>query len=363
MTPLTFTHRLPTQEIRFGTGLAAANVRQAVASLGVSRPMLLTSAREESTARRITGGTGVVAVFTDVVMHVPVEVAERARTVALEADADALIAIGGGSTTGLAKAVALTSGLPIIAVPTTYAGSEATAVWGMIENRTKTTGTDITVLPRVVVYDSDLLSTLPTGMTVTSGLNALAHCVDSLWAPQADPINRAHALEGARLLRDGLTGLSDASSAASSTASSTADTSDEVTSRELTLAGCYLAALSFSSAGSGLHHKICHVLGGTFNLPHADTHAIVLPHVLRFNAAAGDVAHVGRLAEVFGVENAVDGLDELYARINAPRHLGDIGFTGDHIPEAVERIVAVAPRDNPVPVTRDNITRLLMQAL
>lgn len=352
MTPLVFNHRLPAQEVRFGSGLAAANVYQAITSLGASRPMLITSIREESTARQITTGTGVAAVFTDVVMHVPMEVAERARTVALDAAVDALIAIGGGSTTGLAKAIALTSGLPIIAVPTTYAGSEATAVWGMTENRTKTTGTDITVLPKVVVYDSDLLSTLPTGMTVASGLNAMAHCVDSLWAPKADPINRAHALEGARLLRDGLTGLSAASNAA-----------DMVASRELTLAGCYLAALSFSSAGSGLHHKICHVLGGTFNLPHAETHAIVLPHVLRFNAAAGDAAHVGRLAEVFGVEDAVDGLDELYERITAPRHLGEIGFTEDNIPEAVDRIITAAPKDNPVPVTEDTMTRLLMQAL
>ena len=355
MTPLTFNHRLLTQEVRFGTGLAAVNVGQAVTSLGASRPMLITSAREESQARRITDGTGVAAVFTDVVMHVPREVAERARRVAADADVDALIAIGGGSTIGLAKAVALTSGLPIIAVPTTYAGSEATAVWGMTENRTKTTGTDTAVLPRVVVYDSDLLSTLPTGMTVASGLNAMAHCVDSLWAPKADPINRAHALEGARLLRDGLVGLS--------AVSGTANQADEVTSRELTLAGCYLAALSFSSAGSGLHHKICHVLGGTFNLPHAETHAIILPHVLRFNAAAGDAAHVGRLAEVFGVGDAADGLDELYDRINAPRHLGDIEFAEGNIPEAVERIIAAAPKDNPVPVTDDAMTRLLMQAL
>lgn len=361
MTPLTFNHQLLAQDVRFGTGLAATNVRQAVTALGANRPMLITSAREESTARRITDGTGVAAVFTDVVMHVPKEVAERARQVALDAEADALIAIGGGSTTGLAKAVALTSGLPIIAVPTTYAGSEATAVWGMTENRTKTTGTDITVLPKVVVYDSDLLSTLPTDMTVASGLNAMAHCVDSLWAPKADPINRAHALEGARLLRDGLMGLSATSGVADKTDGVSA--AQAVVSRELTLAGCYLAALSFSSAGSGLHHKICHVLGGTFNLPHAETHAIILPHVLRFNATAGDAAHVGRLAEVFGVENAVDGLDELYERINAPRHLGEIGFTKDNIPEAVERILAAAPKDNPVPVTDDAMTRLLRQAL
>lgn len=349
MTKINFNHRLLEQEVRFGTGEAAANIREAITTLGATRPMLIASEREEELAHRVTDGITLAAEFDDVVMHVPVEVAERARQVALDADADALISVGGGSTTGLAKAVALTSGLPIIAVPTTYAGSEATAVWGMTEDRTKTTGTDIKVLPRVVIYDSELLSTLPTAMTVASGLNAMAHCVDSLWAPKADPINRSHALEGARLLRDGLVGLSGSMKA--------------VEARELTLAGCYLAALSFSSAGSGLHHKICHVLGGTFNLPHAETHAIVLPHVLRFNSAAGDKAHIGRLAEVFGVEDAVSGLDELYSRIDAPRQLAEIGFTENDIPEAVRRIVAAAPKDNPVPVTTGNITQLLTHAL
>lgn len=353
MAQINFNHRLTEQEVRFGTGEAAANVSEAIASIGANRPMLIASEREEELARRVTEGVTLAAEFNDVVMHVPMEVAERARQAAIDVDADALICVGGGSTTGLAKAIALSSGLPIIAVPTTYAGSEATAVWGITEDRTKTTGIDIKVLPIVVVYDSELLSTLPTSMAVASGLNAMAHCVDSLWAPKADPINRAHALEGARLLRDGLMGLS----------GSVDKVIDEVEARELTLAGCYLAALSFSSAGSGLHHKICHVLGGTFNLPHAETHAIVLPHVLRFNAIAGDAAHVGRLAEVFGVEDAVTGLDELYSRIGAPLHLTEIGFTDSDIPEAVRRIVAAAPKDNPVHVTTENITQLLTQAL
>ncbi|WP_018296990.1 maleylacetate reductase [Corynebacterium lubricantis] len=350
MTQLKFNHHLLEQVVRFGTGDAATNVREAIEELGAKRPLLIASEREEELAKRVTGGIELAAEFNDVVMHVPVEKAEEARAAAAENKVDVLISVGGGSTTGLAKAVALTSGLPIIAVPTTYAGSEATAVWGMTEDRTKTTGIDSKVLPKVVVYDSELLATLPTEMTIASGLNAMAHCVDSLWAPKADPINRAHALEGARMLRDGLSSLVEAQGA------------DQVEAREETLAGCYLAALSFSSAGSGLHHKICHVLGGTFNLPHAETHAIVLPNVLRFNAAAGERAHVDRLAEVFGTD-AVEGLEDLYERIGAPRHLAEIGFKESDIPEAVERIVAVAPKDNPVEVTAENITELLKNAL
>ncbi|ALC05176.1 maleylacetate reductase [Corynebacterium deserti GIMN1.010] len=348
MTQLKFNHHLLQQEVRFGTGDAAKNVKEAVEALGATRPFLIASEREEELAQKVTNGLELAAEFNDVVMHVPVEKAEEARKAAADAQADVLISIGGGSTTGLAKAVALTSGLPIIAVPTTYAGSEATAVWGMTENRTKTTGTDPQVLPKVVVYDSELLSTLPNDMTIASGLNAMAHCVDTLWAPKADPINRSHALEGARLLRDGLAELQETGS---------------TQAREKTLAGCYLAALSFSSAGSGLHHKICHVLGGTFNLPHAETHAIVLPNVLRFNAAAGERAHVDRLAEVFGTDDAVTGLEALYDAIGAPRHLAAIGFREADIPEAVERIVAAAPKDNPVKVTAENITELLKNAL
>ena len=203
-------------------------------------------------------------------MHVPTSVAERAREVAAAHEVDLLVSVGGGSATGLVKAIALTSGLPIVAVPTTYAGSEATNVWGMTEDNRKTTGVDPKVLPQAIVYDASLMVTLPVEMSVASGLNALAHCIDSLWAPKADPINAALAAEGARALHAGLLAVA-------------ADPAG-LPGREEALYGAYLAAVAFASAGSGLHHKICHVLGGMFNLPHAQTHAVVIPHVLAFNA-------------------------------------------------------------------------------
>ncbi|WP_394281560.1 maleylacetate reductase [Corynebacterium sp.] len=344
-----FTHRFLEQEIYFGTGEAPKHLRRALARLGASRPLLITSERNHQQARNLTEGLTLASVFQDVVMHVPTEVATRARQVARDTEADAVISLGGGSATGLAKAITLTEDLPIVAIPTTYAGSEATATWGMTENRTKTTGSDVKVLPKAVVYDANLLATLPHEMVVASALNALAHCIDSLWAPRADPINRAHALEGARLLRDGLQGFT--------------ENQNEVTSRELTLQGCYLAALSFSSAGSGLHHKICHVLGGTFNLPHAETHAVVLPHVLRFNAQASENYAIDRLSEAFGTHDVVAGLEQLYTAINAPRRLSKLGFHETDIPEAVSRILAVAPENNPMPVTEASLTELFHQAM
>lgn len=279
-------------------------------------------------------------------MHVPRDHADKARSLTAESNADSIISVGGGSTVGLAKTVALTTGLPIVAVPTTYAGSEATAVWGITDKRTKNTGTDLRVLPKAVVYDPELVATLPRELATASALNALAHCIDSLWAPRADPINRAHALEGARLLRDGLDLLHD----------------NETHAEEQLLAGCYLAALSFSSAGSGIHHKICHVLGGTFSLPHAQTHAVVLPHVLALNESAGAPA-VARLAEVFQTDTASAGLADLYSRIEAPRHLSDLGFSHNDIPEACQRILSVAPPNNLAELTEDNLAELLHNAL
>jgi alcohol dehydrogenase class IV len=280
-------------------------------------------------------------------MHVPIEVAERARAAAAEHDVDLLVSIGGGSATGLAKAVALTTGVPIVAVPTTYAGSEATDVWGLTEGNRKTTGSDARVLPRTVVYDASLMLSLPGDLSVASGLNAVAHCVDSMWAPRADPINAALAGEGIRALVAGLPAV--------------ASDPTGLPGREQALYGAYLAAVAFASAGSGLHHKICHVLGGMFELPHAQTHAVVLPHVLALNGpAAPEAEH--RIARAFDAETATDGLRALREALDAPRDLRSLGMPEDGIPAAVEAVLAVVPPSNPAPVAADTVTALLHAA-
>jgi alcohol dehydrogenase class IV len=241
----------------------------------------------------------------------------------------------------------MTTGLPIVAVPTTYAGSEATNVWGLTDGGTKTTGVDDKVLPRAIVYDAGLLVTLPARLSVASGLNAMAHCVDSMWGPRADPIDRALAGEGIRALRLGLpTVVRDPSS---------------VEGIEQTLYGAYLAAVAFASAGSGLHHKICHVLGGMFDLPHAQTHAVVLPHVLAFNAPNAPEAE-RRIAAAFGSMTASAGLAALRAEVDAPRALRDHGMPEDGIATAVEPILAAVPVTNPTPVTRESLTALVRAA-
>jgi alcohol dehydrogenase class IV len=343
--PLRFAHETLPQRVHFAAGAAADAVADEVGRLGARRVMAI--AGDAARAEPVLRGLDVVVLHTEVVMHVPVHVAERARAVAREHDVDVVVCVGGGSATGLAKAVALSSGLPIVAVPTTYAGSEATDVWGLTEHGRKTTGVDRRVLPRAVVYDAGLTLGLPVATSVASGLNALAHCIDSMWAPRADPIDRALALEGIRALTSGLPRV--------------AAEPRELAGREETLYGAYLSAVAFASAGSGLHHKICHVLGGMFDLPHAETHAVVLPHVLALNAPAVPELET-RMAAAFGAGTATAGLARLRQETEAPRSLRELGVAESDLLTAVPPILEAAPPSNPVPVTAEVIDALLRAA-
>jgi alcohol dehydrogenase class IV len=347
MGDLDFVHEMHAQRVVFGAGSARTRLAHEVERLNGTRVLVFVSEGQRPLAGELTPGLPVVGTVDQVRMHVPVAVAEAARRRADEVAANLLLSIGGGSTVGTAKAVALTSGIPVVAVPTTYAGSEATPVWGLTDAGRKTTGTDPRVLPRTVVYDPELSVLLPLGLSMASGLNALAHCVDSQWAPRANPINQVLAQEGARALTQGLRKVH-------------ADPSD-LAGRSSCLYGSYLAALSFASAGSGLHHRICHVLGGTWDLPHAQTHAAVLPHVLAFNAPAAPAA-ASRLAAALGVEDAVRGLLDLEVELEAAWSLRELGMPEDALPRAAALVVEAAPPDNPRPVDRESAEQLLRSA-
>lgn len=352
-----FTHDTLAQRVVFGSGIAATAVVEEVMRLGGARVMVIAGTSQAALADRVTAGLERALRWGEVRQHVPVELARRARAAAAEAGVDVVVSVGGGSTTGLAKAIAMEVDVRVVAVPTTYAGSEATDVWGLTDEGVKTTGVDGRVLPTTVVYDAELTTSLPVDLTVASGLNGLAHCVDSLWAPHADPINLAMAIEGARALAQGLPAV-------------VADPQD-VTGRERCLYGAYLAAVSFASAGSGMHHKICHVLGGAYDLPHAPTHAVVLPYVLAHNATAvPDVA--GRLALALGAapgqveanpaQAAVDALEALRGVLDAPRGLAEVGLAESDVADAVQRALPKIPESNPVPVTEESLTVLLAAA-
>jgi maleylacetate reductase len=343
--PAQFTHEQGAQRIRFGTQQARKHLIEEVERVSASRIMLI--ANDSQRVRAITSELDVALWQREVVEHVPAELAQASQSAAADAGIDLLVSVGGGSATGLAKAIALTERLPIVAVPTTYAGSEATSVWGLTEAGRKTTGTDASVLPRAIVYDAALTLTLPRELSVSSGFNALAHCIDSLWAPGSNPINRMYAAEGVRALYNALPII--------------ARDPLDVCAREQALWAAYVAAVAFASAGSGLHHKICHVLGGMFNLPHAPTHAAVLPTVLAFNAPAA-VEALAQLNRAFGTPDAVRALRDLIALTDAPASLEELGMPRAGIPAAVEAILPVIPASNPRQVDRDTLTALIEAA-
>ena len=319
---------LPVRVI-FGLGTAERKLAGVVDEIGARRVLIVAAGPEEPLARRLVApfAERVAGVFTDVRPHVPVGVADAARAAAARSRADAVLSIGGGSTTGTAKAVALTTGLPIVAVPTTYAGSEVTPVWGLTEEGRKTTGTDRRVLPRVVLYDPALTVTLPPALSAVSGLNAVAHCVEAFWGPRANPVSSLMAEEGIRALAGGLPDV-------------VRDPGD-LEARSDVLYGAWLAGTVFATAGAGLHHKICHVLGGAYELPHAETHAVVLPHATALVAASlPDVdARVSAALGAPAGTPAATALAALARRLGAPTALREIGLPEEELPEAA-RLVA-----------------------
>jgi maleylacetate reductase len=334
---LSFAHRTLGQRVVLEAGAAAERVLAELDRLAPRAVMVIGGDRQAALLDALAGQTALR--WTEVTQHVPVALASRARSAAAEHDIDVVVAIGGGSAIGLAKAIALERPVRIVAVPTTYAGSEATNVWGLTDADGKKTGTDDRVLPETVVYDPDLTASLPPELAAASGLNAVAHCVDSFWGPNADPIDAALAGEGLRALAAGL----------------------RDGDRAGLQYGCYLAAVAFASAGSAMHHKICHVLGGRFDLPHAATHAIVLPYVLAYNAVAAPDA-AARIASALGVDDAVKGIEELRTLLGAPRALRDIGLGESDLPAAVEAVLPAIPPSNPRPVDADALARLLRAA-
>jgi alcohol dehydrogenase class IV len=233
-------------------------------------------------------------------------------------------------------------------VPTTYAGSEVTPVWGRTEGRRKTTGRDLAVLPRVIVYDPQLTLSLPPHIAGPSAMNAIAHCVEAFYGPRANPVTSLAAEEGIRALARGARRV-------------VADPGD-LEGRELALYGAWLAGSAFATAGSGLHHKICHALGGAYDLPHAETHTIVLPHVVAFNAPA-IAAETARVAGALGVDDAAAGLQELARDLGAPAALREIGLRAEELDRAVAVIAEKDLSDNPRPVDEAGLHAILEAAI
>jgi maleylacetate reductase len=326
-----FEHLQPGFRIVFGAGSS----ERLADELEPRRWLIVRAGSQAALAERLADRLG-ADTFGEVRRHVPAELAERARVRFAELGADGLIAIGGGSAIGLAKAIALTTRAPIVAVPTTYAGSEMTSVYGLTAEGRKRTGRDEAVRPRTVVYDPDLVRGLPPEVAAPSAMNALAHCVDALWAIGATPVSTLLAEGGARALRDGL------------------DSGDH----ERLMYGAALAGWTFGLVGGALHHRICHLLGGAFDLPHAETHSAVLPQVAALNApVVPDEA--ARLAAALGAAELAPAVFDLAQRTGSPTALRDLGLAEERLDEVAGEVAAAG---NPVPLDERAARDLLQRA-
>ncbi|GGC90961.1 maleylacetate reductase [Undibacterium terreum] len=333
--------------IVFGASSLQHLVRE-VEALGAQRALVLCTPRQREGAQRIAEllGNRCAGIFDGAVMHVPIEVARQAREHAQALNADCAIAVGGGSTIGLGKAIALESSLPILAIPTTYAGSEMTPIYGITEAGLKKTGRDARVLPKTVIYDPELSLDLPAQISATSGINAIAHAAEGLYAHDGNPITSLMAQEGIRALAQALPQLMDAP--------------HELEARSAALYGAWLCGSVLGSVSMGLHHKLCHTLGGSYGLPHAETHTIVLPHALHYNAQAAPVA-MQRIGDALGASGAAQGVYDLALSLKVPMSLKEIGM-----PEAeLDRCSEIATQNayaNPRPIEKAAIRALLEYA-
>lgn len=333
--------------ILFGQG-RIADLGSELERLGASRVLAISTPEQAEMAQRAAdlAGGRCVATYTGAAMHTPVEVTEAAMEVVRAHDVDALIAIGGGSTIGLAKAIALRTDLPQIAIPTTYAGSEMTPIIGETSNGAKVTQTTPKVLPEVVIYDVDLTMTLPPRPSGTSGINAIAHAVEALYAREGNPIISLMAAEGIRALSAALPAI--------------ARDPLDVVAREKAQYGAWLCGTCLGAVGMALHHKLCHTLGGSFNLPHAETHTVVLPHALAYNAPAIPDA-MAVLREATGSDDPALALYRLAEAVGAPLGLRDLGMAESDVGEAV-RIAMSNPYWNPRPLEADALQATLARA-
>src|SRR5271166_4335200 len=342
-----FTYAALPAKVVFGFG-TIGQLGAEIEALRCSKAMLLTTRQQAKSAVTLATQLGKLwkCSFAEAAMHTPVDVTESALAQARETGADCVVSIGGGSSIGLGKAIALRTGLPQIAVPTTYAGSEATPILGQTEGGRKTTQRTLEVLPETIIYDVDLSLTLPVGMSVTSGLNAIAHAVEALYARDANPIITSLAEEGIRSLTHALPVI--------------VRNPQDANARSDALFGAYACGVCLGAVGMSLHHKLCHTLGGSFDLPHAETHAIILPHAVAYLAQATPEA-MARLSKVLGGGDPAVKLFELGRELGAPTSLAAIGMPEQGLDAAAE-LATASPYWSPRPVERDPIRALLNNA-
>lgn len=345
-----FTYTFNDARVIFADGALKALGSSVDDAIGASRILVVSTPGRAMFADRAREALGhrLVASFDKARLHVPVDIVSQAHETMLACNADCLVAIGGGSPIGLGKALSRESGLPLVAIPTTYAGSEMTDIWGITDENGKRTGRDKRVAPKLVVYDPDLTRTMPPHVAGPSGMNAIAHAVEAMYSESASPISSLIATEGIRLLSAALPALN----------------SERSESHAVALLGAHYCARALDMTTMGLHHKLCHVLGGLLDLPHALTHAVVLPYATAYNAPAASSA-MSRIGEGLGGVSCGDvpaRLWNLNRELGITQSLSDLGVRESDLDRIVEQATTRA-YPNPREVTTQGIRNLLEQAM
>ena len=342
-----FTYEASLPRVVFGAGSFAALPLE-IDRLSAKRILIVATPGRSMIVERAADllGDRVAGTFDEAVVHVPEAVAARAIIAAAAARADSILSIGGGSAIGVSKAIALATNLSIVAVPTTYSGSEMTPLWGLTRHGAKHTGRDSRVQPRTVIYDPELTLDLSASVSAASGMNAIAHCVEALYAADANPVTAWMSEEGIRALGESLPII--------------VESAHDIDARTLAMYGAWLGGAALASVQMGLHHKLCHVLGGSFDLPHAETHAVLLPYTAEYNAPAASDA-MSRIERALSATDAPLTLYNLSRLLPLPRSLAEIGMREADLDRAAT-LAMEQTYPNPGPLTRDGILTILKRA-
>ncbi|EPS39965.1 hypothetical protein H072_6294 [Dactylellina haptotyla CBS 200.50] len=347
---MNFTYTSNPSRVIFGSG-TLSKLASELSRQNLKAPLILCTPQQISQAKHVASLLPAVSgTFSEATMHTPTHITEKALEFSKSSNSDSIISIGGGSTIGLGKAISIRTGLPHICIPTTYAGSEMTPILGETQDGRKTTRSDPKILPGTVIYDVDLTMTLPAALSATSGVNSIAHAVEALYSSTANPITTLLALEGIKSLAESLpTIVSDAASA---------------DARSKALYGAWLCASCLGTVGMALHHKLCHTLGGSFNLPHAETHTIVLPHALAYNSKAIPNDVLAKLADALPGSDGdpVKGLNVLLNSLGVKRALKDFGMKEEDVDKAAE-IATSNPYYNPREIKKEEIREVIRRAV
>jgi maleylacetate reductase len=342
-----FVHEQLPQRIVFGWG-RVDEITAEIDRLARTRVMLIAERSTAAVADKVRRGLGArfITAVPEARPHVPRDQADAARAQAAGESIDAIVTVGGGSATGLGKAIALEHAAVVVAIPTTYAGSEVTPIYGITDQRVKRTGRDGRVLPATVVYDPWVTTTLPPRVTASSGMNAIAHCAEALYAASQSPLATTVADNAMEFLREALPVCVHEPS--------------HKAARTNALYGAYLAGSVLATTGMAVHHRICHVLGGSFGLPHGDVNAVVLPHALAFNEPAARDA-LAIVARAFRANTAAPGLFDFALSLGAPTSLRELGMRAADLRRAAE-IVTEERFYNPRPVRTEDVLDILEAA-